>query len=133
MRTHRNGKPLTVLADGHPRRMADGKNAFRKMSREQREEFVIWMLDNGLEQTVAHQRIAREQLDTRLERQEEIAVGKRVDRQLRGVGFDAKHDETTIREIVSWAVDLHRLALGDFLDLSDEELQNLLATWEEIS
>ena len=91
------------------------------------------MLDNGLEQTVAHQRIAREQLDTHLERQEEIAVGKRVDRQLRGVGFAAKHDETTIREIVSWAVDLHRLALGDFLDLSDEELQNLLATWEEIS
>jgi hypothetical protein len=133
MRTHRNGKPLTVLADGHPRRMADGKNAFRKMSREQREEFVIWMLDNGLEQTVAHQRIAREQLDSHLERQEEIAVGKRVERQLRGVGFAAKHDETTIREIVSWAVDLHRLALGDFLDLSDEELQNLLATWEEIS
>jgi hypothetical protein len=78
MRTHRNGKPLTVLADGHPRRMADGKNAFRKMSREQREEFVIWMLDNGLEQTVAHQRIAREQLDTHLERQEENERNKRI-------------------------------------------------------
>ena len=79
MRTHRNGKPLTVLADGHPRRMADGKNAFRKMSREQREEFVIWMLDNGLEQTVAHQRIAREQLDTHLEREEELRSNKRID------------------------------------------------------
>ena len=77
MRTHRNGKPLTVLADGHPRRMADGKNAFRKMSREQREEFVIWMLDNGLEQVVAIQRIAREQLDTHLERQEENERNKR--------------------------------------------------------
>jgi len=59
MRTHRNGKPLTVLADGHPRRMADGKNAFRKMTADQRERFVEWMRD--------------------LERQEEIASNKRID------------------------------------------------------
>tara|TARA_R110000824_G_scaffold357467_1_gene544924 strand:- start:437 stop:574 length:138 start_codon:yes stop_codon:yes gene_type:complete len=36
------------------------------------------------------------------------------------------NDETTIREIVLWALDLHRDDLGDHLDLSDEELQNLL-------
>ena len=43
-------------------------------------------------------------------------------------------DETTMttREIVLWALDLHHDELGDHLDLSDEELQNLLATWEAI-
>ena len=59
----RNGKSTQVLPDGHPRRMADGKNAFRKMSAGQRDEFVGWMLANGLEDVPAHQRIAREQLD----------------------------------------------------------------------
>ena len=45
----RNGEATNVLKDGHPRRMADGKNAWRKMNEEQREEFVDWMLNNGLE------------------------------------------------------------------------------------
>ena len=36
----RNGKPLPILRDGHPRRMADGRNAWRKMSMEQRVEFL---------------------------------------------------------------------------------------------
>tara|TARA_R110000824_G_scaffold401717_1_gene614095 strand:+ start:118 stop:324 length:207 start_codon:yes stop_codon:yes gene_type:complete len=54
----RNGKPTKVLPDGHPRRMADGKTAFRKMSAGQREEFVTWMMANGLEDVPAHQRSA---------------------------------------------------------------------------
>ena len=48
MAKERNGKPLTVLADGHPRRMADGKNAFRKMSRAQRAEYAAWLHMEGL-------------------------------------------------------------------------------------
>lgn len=36
----RNGKTLTTLQDGHPRRMSDGRNAWRKMSAEQRLAFV---------------------------------------------------------------------------------------------
>lgn len=39
----RNGKPLKTLPDGAPRRMADGKNAWRKMSDEQRFEFLRWI------------------------------------------------------------------------------------------
>tara|TARA_R110002020_G_scaffold381683_1_gene592570 strand:+ start:292 stop:921 length:630 start_codon:yes stop_codon:yes gene_type:complete len=38
----RNGKKLKVLQDGHPRRMSDGKNAWRKMTTEQRLEFLAW-------------------------------------------------------------------------------------------
>ena len=38
----RKGKTLKVLQDGHPRRMSDGKNAFRKMNAEQRAEFLSW-------------------------------------------------------------------------------------------
>ncbi len=41
----RNGNKLKTIPDNHPRRMADGKNAFRKMSDLQRREFVLWMLD----------------------------------------------------------------------------------------
>ena len=48
MKLYRKGKPLAVLPDGHPRRMADGKNAWRRMDTEQREAFVSWMLNNGL-------------------------------------------------------------------------------------
>ena len=45
----RNGKQLATLADGHPRRMSDGKNAVRKMNDEQRAAFVRWMIiDQGL-------------------------------------------------------------------------------------
>lgn len=41
--THRNGKPLTRLEDGHPRRLSDGRNAWRKMSPAQRRAFIDWM------------------------------------------------------------------------------------------
>jgi len=41
----RNGNKLNVIPDGHPRRMADGKNAWRKMNEEQRIRFVSWLLD----------------------------------------------------------------------------------------
>jgi hypothetical protein len=43
----RKGKKLAVLADGHPRRMADGKNAWRKMSDEQRVDFLQWTIEGG--------------------------------------------------------------------------------------
>ena len=36
-----------VLADDNPRRLADGRNAWRKMSATQREEFVGWLYDHG--------------------------------------------------------------------------------------
>lgn len=39
----RKGKKLAVLADGHPRRLADGRNAWRKMNTEQRREYVLWL------------------------------------------------------------------------------------------
>ena len=38
--THRNGKALKVLQDGHPRRLADGRNAWKKMNQAQRETFL---------------------------------------------------------------------------------------------
>jgi len=44
----RNGQPLTVLAKGDKRRLADGRNAWRKMTPQQRREFVDWMEDEGL-------------------------------------------------------------------------------------
>jgi hypothetical protein len=46
----RKGKKLAVLADGHPRRLADGRNAWRKMSNEQRAEFVRFMVENHKEE-----------------------------------------------------------------------------------
>jgi len=36
----RNGKTLKVLQDGHPRRAADARNAWKKMSAEQRRVFL---------------------------------------------------------------------------------------------
>lgn len=39
----RKGKTLTVLPDGARRRMSDGKNAWRKMNDEQRQEFLKWI------------------------------------------------------------------------------------------
>ena len=39
----RKGKTLKTLPDGAPRRMADGKNAFRKMSDEQRGKYLRWI------------------------------------------------------------------------------------------
>ncbi len=41
----RKGKKLAVLADGHPRRLADGRNAWRKMNDEQRAEFLVWLTE----------------------------------------------------------------------------------------
>jgi hypothetical protein len=39
----RKGKPCKVLQDGHPRRMSDARNAWRKMNDTQREEFLAWI------------------------------------------------------------------------------------------
>lgn len=44
----RNGKQLSKLGDGHPRRLADGRNAWRKMSPAQRAEFVAWVKEENL-------------------------------------------------------------------------------------
>ena len=41
----RNGKPLKTVPDGSPRRMADGKNAWRKMNDAQRAEYMEWILN----------------------------------------------------------------------------------------
>lgn len=43
----RAGKTLKVLQDGHPRRLADGRNAYRKMSAQQRLEFLTWIGDGS--------------------------------------------------------------------------------------
>tara|TARA_B100000949_G_scaffold125022_1_gene110601 strand:+ start:214 stop:447 length:234 start_codon:yes stop_codon:yes gene_type:complete len=51
-RTGQPGGTCKVLAKGDKRRLADGRNAFRKMDAEQREEFVAWMLENGLVETL---------------------------------------------------------------------------------
>jgi|TARA_R110000824_G_scaffold6186_3_gene28503 hypothetical protein len=54
------------MTDPHAkRRLADGRNSWKKLGLTPgaREEFVRWLLDNGLEDVVAHQRAAREQLD----------------------------------------------------------------------
>lgn len=39
----RKGKTLKVVPDGAPRRMSDGRNAFRKMNKTQRAEFLAWV------------------------------------------------------------------------------------------
>ena len=46
-RMKRHGKELPVLRDGHPRRMSDGRNAWRKMNDEQRRTFLTWVLAEG--------------------------------------------------------------------------------------
>lgn len=45
----RNGKKLKDLAPGDRRRMSDGKNAWRKMTPEQRRVFLDWIEEQGLE------------------------------------------------------------------------------------
>ena len=45
----RGGKPLTVLSKGDRRRLADGRNAWRKMTPGQRREFLDWMAEEDLE------------------------------------------------------------------------------------
>ena len=39
----RNGKALKTLPDGHRRRLSDARNAWRKMTDEQRSEFLSWI------------------------------------------------------------------------------------------
>lgn len=51
----RNGKTLKTLADGHPRRLADGRNAWRKMTPEQRVEFLAWQFGGDI--TEIHRRV----------------------------------------------------------------------------
>jgi hypothetical protein len=48
MATKRNGKDTKVIPDGHPRRLADGRNAWRKQNAEQRKQFVAWLQYEGL-------------------------------------------------------------------------------------
>lgn len=45
----RNGKELATLPKGDRRRMSDGKNAWRKMTPEQRAEFLAWIQEENLE------------------------------------------------------------------------------------
>ena len=44
----RNGKQLATLAKGDKRRLSDGRNAWRKMSPEQRKIFLAWIKSEGL-------------------------------------------------------------------------------------
>jgi hypothetical protein len=44
----RNGKPLAQLPKGDRRRLSDARNAWRKMTPEQRQIFVEWMDAEGL-------------------------------------------------------------------------------------
>jgi predicted Fe-S protein YdhL (DUF1289 family) len=46
---NRNGKPLTQLPKGDKRRLSDGRNAWRKMTPEQRKEFLAWIREENLE------------------------------------------------------------------------------------
>lgn len=49
MSNERKGKPLKVLVPGDKRRLADGRNAWRKMTPEQRRVFLDWIESEGLE------------------------------------------------------------------------------------
>ena len=40
----REGKKRTDLGDGPPRRLSDGRNAARKMSRDQLSTFIPWLI-----------------------------------------------------------------------------------------
>jgi len=57
-RSTQPGGTCKVLAKGDARRLSDGRNAFRKMDANQREEFVAWMLENGLADVVTFQAAA---------------------------------------------------------------------------
>ena len=43
----REGKVLKVLDKGHRRRLSDGRNAWRKMTTDQRDEFLRWIADEN--------------------------------------------------------------------------------------
>jgi hypothetical protein len=45
----REGKPLRAVPKGDRRRMSDGKNAWRKMTPEQRRAFLDWIAEEDLE------------------------------------------------------------------------------------
>jgi hypothetical protein len=45
----RKGKPLTVLPPGDRRRLSDGRNAWRKMTPEQRRVFLDWIEEEALD------------------------------------------------------------------------------------
>jgi hypothetical protein len=45
----RDGKPLAKLPPGDRRRLSDGRNAWRKMTPEQRRVFVDWMAEVDLD------------------------------------------------------------------------------------
>ena len=49
----RAGRTLATIEDGHPRRLADGRNAWRKMNREQRAEFARFLAQEGLTAALA--------------------------------------------------------------------------------
>ena len=51
-RTGQPGGTCKVLAKGDKRRLSDGRNAWRKMDADQREEFAAWILENGLREIV---------------------------------------------------------------------------------
>jgi hypothetical protein len=58
----------------------------------------------------------QDMLDARVERLNDV------------LGHDEKNnDKATLREIVLWTLDRHRNDVGDYLDLSDEELQAVYA------
>ena len=44
----RKGVELKTLSKGDRRRLSDGRNAWRKMTPEQRAEFVAWMASENL-------------------------------------------------------------------------------------
>ena len=67
-RPTRNGKPLQVLQDGHPRRMSDGRNAFRKMDGAQRAVFLLWCIETGTDEDRAGDRAQQESGEDRNER-----------------------------------------------------------------
>lgn len=45
----RSGKQLAKVPEGDKRRLSDGRNAWRKMTPEQRRVFVDWMASVNLE------------------------------------------------------------------------------------
>jgi hypothetical protein len=51
-----SGAPsCNVLAKGDKRRLSDGRNAWRKMDSDQREEFVGFLMENGIRDVVHFQ------------------------------------------------------------------------------
>ena len=54
-RSTQPGGTCKVLAKGDKRRLADGRNAWRKMDASQREEFLGFLLENGLKDVVHFQ------------------------------------------------------------------------------